>query len=125
MHSLTALALVWIAVYLASFSAKWTRLTPVLWFLFYGALMVNIGLLPDHPDPFITGFAELGIIVIMFAIGFEEDTSNFIDSIKKSWGIAFFGGLAPFLATYFVTDYFWNDTNISCLLYTSPSPRDS
>lgn len=115
MHSLTALALIWIAVYLATFSAKWSRLTPVLWFLFFGALMVNTGLLPDHPDPFIVGFAELGIIVIMFAIGFEEDTSNFIDSIKKSWGIAFFGGLAPFLVTYFVTDYFWNNTNISLM----------
>lgn len=93
MHGLSSLALIWTAVFLASIAARWSRLTPVLWFLFFGAVMVNTGLLPVHPDPFITGFAELGIIVIMFAIGFEEDTGNFIDSIKKSWGIAFLAAL--------------------------------
>ena len=115
MHALSSLALIWAAVFLATVAAKWSRLTPVLWFLFFGAVMVNTGLLPVHADPFIAGFAELGIIVIMFAIGFEEDTGNFMSSIKKSWGIAFFGGLAPFMAAYFVADYFWHDVNISLM----------
>ena len=115
MHALSSLALIWTAVFLATVAAKWSRLTPVLWFLFFGAIMVNTGLLPVHADPFIVGFAELGIIVIMFAIGFEEDTGNFMSSIKKSWGIAFFGGLAPFMAAYFVADYFWHDVNISLM----------
>ncbi len=112
---MSALALVWSAVFLASVVAKWTRLTPVLWFLFFGAVMVNTGLLPQHADPFVTGFAELGIIVIMFAIGFEKDTSDFMDSIKKSWGIAFFGGLFPFVTAYLVADFFWHDINISLM----------
>jgi len=115
MHGLTSLALIWGAVYLAIIAAKWSRLTPVLWFLFFGAIMVNTGLLPEHADPFITGLAELGILVIMFAIGFEEDTGDFIDSIKKSWGIAFFGGLAPFITAYLVADYFWQDLNIALM----------
>lgn len=115
MHAMSSLALIWAAVFLATIAARWSRLTPVLWFLFFGAVMVNTGLLPTHADPFIEGFAELGIIVIMFAIGFEEDTSEFIDSIKKSWGIAFFGGVAPFTAAFFVADYFWNNLNISLM----------
>jgi Kef-type K+ transport system membrane component KefB len=115
MHALSSLALIWTAVFLAAVAARWTRLTPVLWFLFFGAALVNSGLLPQHSDPFISGLAELGIIVIMFAIGFEEDTSNFLSSIKKSWGIAFFGGLAPFIAAYLVADFFWHDINISLM----------
>ncbi len=115
MHAMSSLALIWSAVLLASVAAKWTRLTPVLWFLFFGAVMVNTGLLPQHGDPFIIGLAELGILVIMFAIGFEEDTSDFIDSIKKSWGIAFFGAIFPFAAAYLVADYFWHDVNISLM----------
>lgn len=115
MHALSSLALIWAAILLATILARWSRLTPVLWFLFLGAVMVNTGLLPLKADPFIAGFAELGIIVIMFAIGFEEDTNNFINSVKKSWGIAFFGGLAPFIAAYLVADYFWNDINISLM----------
>ncbi len=115
MHALSSLALIWVAVLLASYAAKWSRLTPVVWFLFFGAVIVNTGLLPQHADPFIAGFAELGIIVIMFAIGFEEDTGNFLSSIKKSWGIAFFGGLAPFIAAYIAADYFWHDVNVSLM----------
>ena len=115
MHALSSLALIWGAVYLATVAARWTRLTPVLWFLFFGALMVNTGLLSAHADPFITGLAELGILVIMFAIGFEEDTGNFVGSLKKSWGIAFFGGLAPFVCAYFVAFYFWQDINIALM----------
>ncbi|GJL85577.1 MAG: sodium:proton antiporter [Micavibrio sp.] len=80
-----------------------------------GAVLVNIGILPHEGDPFIRGFAEIGIIVIMFALGFEENTSNFIKGIKRSWGIALFGGLAPFCAAYAVADYFWSDFNVSIL----------
>lgn len=115
MHGLQTLALIWVAVYLSTVLAKWSRLTPVLWFLFFGAVMVNTGLLPTHADAFIVGLSELGILVIMFAIGFEEDTGNFIGSLKKSWGIAFFGGLAPFVTAYLVANHFWQDTNIALM----------
>ena len=78
----------WAGVLLAGIIADKTRLTPALYFLAFGALMVNIGILPHESAPFIRGFAEVGIILIMFALGFEENTSNFIRNIRRSCGIA-------------------------------------
>ena len=105
----------WAGVLVAAVAARWTRLTPVLWFLFVGSLLVNVGWLPLESDPFIRTFAEVGIIVIMFALGFEENTANFLRSIKQSWGIAFFGAVAPFLCAYFLANYFWQDTNLALM----------
>ena len=56
-------------------------------------------------------FAEIGIIVIMFALGFEENSSEFIRSIKRSWGIALFGAIVPFAIAYSLVMYFWGDRN--------------
>jgi Kef-type K+ transport system membrane component KefB len=64
---------------------------------------------------FIIDFADLGIIIIMFALGFEEDTNNFIGSVKRSWGIAFFGAIAPFAIAYFTTFYYWQDHNTALM----------
>ena len=115
MHDLTVLAIIWLGVFAASFAAHRTRLTPVLWYLFLGSIMVNTGILPVELPVFIVDFAELGIILIMFALGFEEDTDNFLNGIKRSWGIAFFGALAPFTIAYFAALYFWDDSNIALL----------
>jgi Kef-type K+ transport system membrane component KefB len=115
MESLTHLALVWAAIYLAFLLARMSRLTPVLWYLAFGSLMVNVGLLPIEPDPFIRGLGDVGIVMIMFALGFEERTENFIGSIKRSWGIAFFGAVAPFFAAYSVALYFFEDRNIALM----------
>ena len=115
MEALEQLILMWAAVFVAVVAARKTRLTPVLYFLFLGFLMVNIGVLPQELDPFVRGLAELGIIVIMFALGFEETTSNFLRSAKRSWGIAFFGALVPFMVAYSVADYFWNDTRVAVM----------
>jgi Kef-type K+ transport system membrane component KefB len=115
MEALTYLAIIWCSVYVAVWLAKLTRLTPVLYFLALGALMVNTGILPAATDPFIRGFADIGIIIIMFALGFEETPGHFIRSIKRSWGIAFFGGIAPFAAAYAVAEYFWGNTAISIM----------
>ena len=115
MEALQHLILIWAAVFVAVIAARHTRLTPVLYFLFAGFLMVNVGLLPQEPDPFIRGFAELGIVIIMFAIGFEESTSSFLQSAKRSWGIAFFGALAPFIVAYGIADYFWNDPRVALM----------
>lgn len=109
------LILIWIAVFAAVIAARHTRLTPVLYFLFFGFVLVNVGLLPREPDEFIREFAELGIIVIMFAIGFEESTSNFVESAKRSWGVAFFGAVAPFFAAYSLSYVFWQDVSISLM----------
>ncbi len=115
MHGLSILAIIWLSVFLASYLADKTRLTPVLWYLFCGAIMVNLGILPIEMPEFITDFSELGIIIIMFALGFEENTNNFIGSIKRSWGIAFFGALAPFAVAYSAALIFWDDSNIALL----------
>jgi len=115
MASLGFLALIWVAVFVANVLAHRTKLTPVLWFLALGSVMANVGLIPSTGDDFISSLAMLGIIVIMFALGFDERIDHFVDSIKKSWGIAFFGAVAPFLAAYAVADYFWNDVNIALM----------
>ncbi len=115
MHPLMHLAIVWAAVFVAVVAAKKTRLTPVLFFLFMGFALVNLGIVPHEPDPFIREFAELGIIFIMFALGFEESTSNFIASMKRSWGIALFGALGPFTAAYIVADVIWDDSSIALM----------
>lgn len=115
MHDLAILAIIWISVFAASFFAEKTRLTPVLWYLFCGAVLVNVGILPTEMPVFITDFAELGIIVIMFALGFEEDTGNFLRSIKRSWGIALFGAIAPFAAAYAAAMWFWDNHNLALM----------
>jgi Kef-type K+ transport system membrane component KefB len=111
MEDLISLAIIWAAVFVAHFAAAKTRLTPVLWFLAMGSILVNLGILPEEPGIFIKDFAEIGIIVIMFALGFEENSSNFIRSIKRSWGIALFGAIAPFMVTYYTAMYFWDNHN--------------
>ena len=115
MHDISILAIIWFSVFIASYLAHLTRLTPVLWYLFCGAILVNIGFVPEEMPVFILDFSELGIIIIMFALGFEEETDNFIQGIKRSWGIAFFGALVPFAIAYSATYYFWNDTNMALL----------
>jgi Kef-type K+ transport system membrane component KefB len=72
MHDLSILAIIWTSVFVASFIAHRTRLTPVLWYLFLSSAMVNLGILPIQMPTFIVHFAELGIITIMFALGFER-----------------------------------------------------
>ena len=115
MHPLVHLALIWAGVFAAVVAANKTRLTPVLYYLFIGFFLVNVGVLPKESGPFIRVFAELGIIFIMFALGFEESTDNFINSVKKSWGIALFGALGPFAVAYLITNAIWHDPNISLM----------
>lgn len=115
MHDIEILAIIWLSVFLASILSEKTRLTPVLWYLFFGSLLTNIGLLPIEMPTFITGFAELGIITIMFSLGFEEETSNFLSSIKRSWGIAFFGAIAPFSIAYSFSLWLWDNFHIALL----------
>ncbi|HAU69067.1 MAG: cation:proton antiporter [Arenicella sp.] len=115
MHDIEILAIIWISVFAASVMATKTRLTPVLWYLFFGALLTNIGLLPTELPIFIVDLAELGIIIIMFSLGFEEETHIFLKGIKRSWGIAFFGALAPFLIAYTLAYSFWADPKIALM----------
>ncbi len=115
MESLHYLALIWGMVFVANVLAIKTKMLPVLWFLALGSLLANFGLISGDGNEFISVLAELGIILIMFALGFEENVNNFLSSIKKSWGIALFGAIAPFTAAYLVADYYWDNTNISLM----------
>lgn len=115
MDPLLHLAIIWAGVYFAVVAAKLTRLTPVLFFLFIGCLLANAGEMPEESGAFIRTFAELGIIFIMFAPGFEESTGNFLHSVRRSWGIALFGALAPFIVAYAIADYVWDDPNIALM----------
>jgi len=115
MHDMFFLTIIWSGVYLSHFFAARTKLTPVLYFLAFGSTMVNIGVLPEQSTEFIRGFSEIGIILIMFALGFEEDTQRFIKGIKRSWGIALFGALAPFAAAYSICFYFWQDARLALM----------
>ena len=115
MHDLQQLALIWASVFIASWLAAKTKLTAVLYFLAAGCIMVNLGWLPTQSTPFITGISEVGIILIMFALGFEANPGHFIQSIKRSWGIALFGAIAPFIAAYSCAQYFWGDDKIAML----------
>ena len=115
MHDMMFLAIIWSGVFFSYYFAEKTKLTPVLYFLAFGCIMVNLGILPKESTEFIRGFSEFGIILIMFSLGFEEDTSHFINGIKRSWGIALFGALAPFATAYFVAMYFWQDPKLAIM----------
>jgi len=115
MDAFVQLALVWTGVLIAVVLAKKTSLTPVLYYLMIGAVFINVGLLPETPHEFVRGFAEIGIVLIMFAIGFEENVDQFLISAKRSWGIAFFGAVAPFSVTYALTWLFWHEFTISLI----------
>ncbi len=113
---LVHLATIWAGVFAAVIAARMTRLTPVLYFLFIGCVLANVGVLPTESGAFIRTFAELGIILIMFSLGFEESTDNFLASARRSWGIALFGALGPFVVAYLIADYIWQDSNISLMV---------
>jgi Kef-type K+ transport system membrane component KefB len=81
MHELTLLTIIWASVFMASYAAHRSKLTPVLWFLFFGSLMANLGILPQKMPDFIKVFADIGIILIMFALGFEENSENFLRGV--------------------------------------------
>lgn len=115
MSDIIQLAIIWTGVYLAVVAAQKTKLTPMLYFLAFGAILVNLGIIPQESSPFIRGFGELGIIVVMFALGFEENSKNFIASIRRSWGIAFFGAVAPFAVAYAIAIYFWQDHKLATM----------
>lgn len=115
MADLEHLALIWVGVLVAVMAARLTRLTPVVYYLGVGAVLVQLGWLPRESSPFIRGLSELGIVLIMFALGFEESAGRFLRSIRHSWGIALFGALAPFAVAYSVGRYFWGDHAVAMM----------
>ncbi len=115
MDPLGHLAIIWASVLVATWLSERTRMTPVLWYLFMGAALVNLGWLPEAPQGFIERFSELGIIVIMFALGFEEDVGRFLKTAQRSWGIALFGALAPFAMAWGLALWWFGDPRIALM----------
>ncbi|RLA75402.1 MAG: cation:proton antiporter [Epsilonproteobacteria bacterium] len=88
-------------------SAK-TRTVDVLWLILFGSIAVNIGILPKEHQV-IEAIGEWGIVFVMFALGFDENLSNFMRGLKKSMGIAIVGALFPFLAGFYTAGFFGFD----------------
>ncbi|MEO1922958.1 MAG: cation:proton antiporter, partial [Nautiliaceae bacterium] len=100
----TELFLIFLAVFVSKILAKRTNTVDVLWYIVIGALIGNLHLIQE--DERIDFLGEIGIILVMFALGFEEDLKNFLNGIKKAWGIAVIGAIFPFMAGFFSAKLF-------------------
>lgn len=101
----TITAFIFGAVVVAKLLAKKTSTVDVLWLIVIGSLLGNLGIIPTHSEA-LEYIGEIGIVFIMFALGFEEDLHNFTKGLKKSWGIAIIGALFPFIAGYMTAAMF-------------------
>jgi Kef-type K+ transport system membrane component KefB len=88
------LFLFWIITYASSILAKVTNLAPALFYLLFGVILANAVTL--KPSTFLDVLAEVAIVIVFFALGFEESVKNFVGGIKMSWGIASIGAIVPF-----------------------------
>jgi len=105
----TELFIIFLSVFGAKLLAKKTNTVDVLWYIVLGALLGNLHILSeDHRIEFL---GEIGIILVMFALGFEENLSNFLKGLKKAWGIAVIGAIFPFLAGFMSAKFFGFSTN--------------
>jgi len=94
-------------------SAK-TKTVDVLWLIIFGAIAVNIGILP-HENLILEAIGDWGIVFVMFALGFEENVTNFMQGLKRSWGIAIIGAIFPFLAGYYTATIFGYSFNVAMI----------
>ncbi|NPA10931.1 MAG: cation:proton antiporter [Epsilonproteobacteria bacterium] len=103
------LFIIFSAVFLSKILAKKTNSVDVLWYIVIGALLGNLHIL--HEDHRLEFLGEIGIVLVMFALGFEEDLKNFLSGIKKAWGIAIIGAIFPFIAGFGSAKIFGFSTN--------------
>ena len=100
----TEMFILFLGIFISKLLAKKTNTVDVLWYIVLGAVIGNIGLLEE--DERIEFLGEIGIILVMFALGFEENLSNFLKGLKKAWGIAVIGAIFPFLAGFYTAKLF-------------------
>jgi len=94
-----SMCFIFVGVYLSKYLSHKTNTVDVLWFIIIGAILGNMHLIEEnHALEFL---GDIGIILVMFALGFEEDAKAFVDGVKKAWGIALIGAIFPFLAGYY------------------------
>jgi len=101
-------------VVISKIASKKTGTVDVLWLIIFGAIFANVGILPEHNE-LIEHIGEWGIIFVMFALGFDENLSHFVEGLKKSWGIAIIGAIFPFMAGYWTAIIFGYDHNSAML----------
>jgi Kef-type K+ transport system membrane component KefB len=97
---LLQLLLLWGLTYLAAFCAEHTRLSPLLFYILFGAILANFKLVPEKQSQFGYVLSELAITILFFALGLEESVDHFVAGIKKAWGIASIGAIVPFSCGY-------------------------
>jgi len=114
-EDLEYLLLIWIGVFFCNLLAKYTGLTNILFHIIFGSICVNAKILPEKPSQFLMTFSELAITIVMFSLGLEEDVRNFMVGIKKAWGIALIGALAPFLVGYTLILLFFEDQKMAMI----------
>jgi len=101
----TMTAFIFGAVVISKLLAKKTQSVDVLWLIVAGAILGNVGLLPSNNHA-LEYIGEIGIVFIMFALGFEENLENFVEGLKKSLGVAIIGAIFPFIAGYMSASMF-------------------
>jgi len=113
-HLWTYTSIILAIVVLAKLLATKTNSVDVLWLIVFGAIGVNLGILPEHNE-ILESIGEWGIVFIMFALGFEENVSNFVKGLKKSIGIAIIGAVFPFIAGYYTAILFGYNWNVAMI----------
>jgi len=105
MHDIwVSTSLIFIAVFVAKVVAKKTDSVDVMWFIVFGSFLGTMHWIEESEA--LEYLGEIGIILVMFALGFEENVENFLNGLKKAWGIAVIGAIFPFLAGYYVAEVF-------------------
>ena len=107
-------AIIFAVVVISKLISKKTRTVDVLWFIVAGAVLTNLGFLPEHNE-FLEIIGEWGILFIMFALGLEEDLGRFAQGLKRSMGVALIGAAFPFMAGYGTATFFGYDHNSAML----------
>ncbi len=96
----TVTAIIFATVIVAKIMAEKTATVDVLWLIIVGSILGNLGIIPEESEA-LEYISQIGIIFVMFALGFEESLENFLTGIRKAWGIAIIGAICPFLGAYF------------------------
>ena len=98
-------AIIFVVVLVSKLLSKKTGTVDVLWLIMAGAILTNLGWLPEHNE-FLEIIGEWGIVFIMFALGLEEKLGRFSKGLKRSMGVALIGAAFPFMAGYGIANLF-------------------
>ena len=75
---------VFVALSLLGALARWLRISPIPLFLLAGLTVGEGGLLPLHAaEPFVEIGAELGLVLLLFALGLEFSAAEFGQSLRR------------------------------------------